>query len=966
MVTPAAPGRVRSLLRVGLPVVVAATLVALAIVNIAVVKTWEGQVEDGVLWRQEGANVVAIEVAADHAGARAGIEPRDVLLAIDGREVTSVSQVTALMAAAVDGEGHTYLVQRSTADLPIGLTLEISPHVQHPLYYSLALVGILAVIVGASVRLRRPHDQATLHFFWLTAAFFGVLAFTAAGRYDRLDYIFDWADLVARLLLPPLFLHFALVFPERPNAWVRTTTGKVGIVLIYLPAALIGLTRAAAVRGIVDGPAATSVLTAVEYAAYIYLALCLLAGLTLMTLALGRLRSVTAQRQLRWIVWGSAVGVLPFVALYVVPLVAGFRVPYTEYTAILLGCVPLSFASALVRYRLMDIELIIRKAMVAAAVVILLALIYSGTLILVGFVLPDDSADRGSFWALFATLIVALVAPALRTSIQNALDRLYYRDRYDYRRALVSFARELNSDLDLQRLAQRLVEHVRETLGVDRMVLFLTSGAADVPRFKAFKADGFDTPFDRVIEPSSTLGSRLALGDTVVLSDVTARRIPPHEAAAWREVGLAGFVPCVSNESTIAVLAFGHRPHGEPLNSEDITLLNGVAAQAATALTNARLYDELSAKADEIERLRQFSDSVVESLSDGLVVVDLYDRVLRWNRRMEVLVEVSRDRALGRDLGDLFSRPFVESLQAARRDTPDGAAMYRVPLDIGTGEGRRQLLVNTAIAPFQTAEGVQAGWIIVVEDVTDRANLEEQLRLSEKMASIGLLAAGVAHEVNTPLTGISSFTQMLLDRSDPADPDTQLLSKIEQQTFRAAKIVNSLLNLSRPSGGETRVIELNTTIGDVLSLVEHQFRAQHVQVRRHLDGPPVFVRGVEYKLQQVFLNLFLNARDAMPKGGELTVTSAISGDEALVEVADTGIGIPPEHLARIYDPFFTTKPEGRGTGLGLSVTFGIVQEHGGTLTCESDPHEGTRFRLVLPLEAPAAPVEPDARGVTHA
>src|SRR5690606_39158686 len=194
----------------------------------------------------------------------------------------------------------------------------------------------------------------------------------------------------------------------------------------------------------------------------------------------------------------------------------------------------------------------------------------------------------------------------------------------------------------------------------------------------------------------------------------------------------------------------------------------------------------------------------------------------------------------------------------------------------------------------------------------------------------------------------------------------QLLSKIEQQTFRAAKIVNSLLNLSRPSGGETRVIELNTTIGDVLSLVEHQFRAQHVQVRRHLDGPPVFVRGVEYKLQQVFLNLFLNARDAMPKGGELTVTSAISGDEALVEVADTGIGIPPEHLARIYDPFFTTKPEGRGTGLGLSVTFGIVQEHGGTLTCESDPHEGTRFRLVLPLEAPAAPVEPDARGVTHA
>jgi hypothetical protein len=222
------------------------------------------------------------------------------------------------------------------------------------------------------------------------------------------------------------------------------------------------------------------------------------------------------------------------------------------------------------------------------------------------------------------------------------------------------------------------------------------------------------------------------------------------------------------------------------------------------------------------------------------------------------------------------------------------------------------------------------------------------------MAAIGLLAAGVAHEVNTPLTGISSFTQMLLERSDADDPRTQLLEKIERQTFRAAKIISSLLNLARPSEGETGPVELNAVIGDVLSLLEHQFKLSKIQVRRDLAGTGIVVRGMEYKLQQVFLNLFLNARDAMPRGGWLAVTTRVDRQDAVVEVSDTGVGIPPEHLGRIYDPFFTTKPEGRGTGLGLSVTYGIVQEHGGTLICESEPGHGTRFRLTLPLvDAPS-------------
>ena len=948
----AAARQLRPLFQVALPVVVAVVLVCLAVLNMALVKTWPGEAEDGVLWTSRGTDVIASDIAPGSSADRAGIRRNDVLLTLNEDPVLKAEQVEAALHGASVGRSFKYVLMRQGAENVITVELQPMPTVRQGLYYSLALVGVLSIIVGSSVRLRRPNDPATLHFFWLTVAFFGVLAFTPSGRYDRLDYFFDWADAIARFLLPPLFLHFAFVFPDRPNPWAKSEAGRAVIPSFYLPALLLLGGRIVAFADGLHGSQSSVLLQRIESASLIYLALCLLGGLALMLRTLTRLRSVTARRQLRWIVWGMSVGALPFVTLYLIPFLFGWSLSFSEYTAVLLGCVPLAFASAIVRYRLMDIEVIIKKALVVSTVVMVLISIYALTLRLVGY-LPGADQNRSQFWAMLATLIVALVAPWLKNAIQAGLDRLYYRDRYDYRRALMSFARDLNSDLDLDRLTSRLVERVSETLGVEHMALYMLDPRAVARRFTAIASTGFTSGVPG-IEGGSTLGARLFDGLPVVIDDpLPMRRLLGDESAAWREVGLYCFVPCVAKDATIAVLAAGRRQHGEPLNSEDLVLVNAVAGQAATAIENARLYGELRGKAEEIERLRQFSDSVVESLSDGLVVVDFDDRVLRWNRRVELLFGVERHRAIGRRLAALFSRPFVDTLAAVRRDAPAGTQLYRVPLATGQGDGKRELLVNLAVAPFQTADGAQAGWIIVLEDVTDRANLEEQLRLSEKMAAIGLLAAGVAHEVNTPLTGISSFTQLLLERSEPGDPRTELLEKIERQTFRAAKIVNSLLNLARPSGGETGPVDVNVVIGDVLSLLEHQFKMSKIQLRRDLSGAPVVVRGVEYKLQQVFLNLFLNARDAMPKGGWVSVSTRVDGCEALVEVGDTGAGIPSEHLARIYDPFFTTKPDGGGTGLGLAVTYGIVQEHGGRLSCDSDVGQGTRFRLVLPLMQPA-------------
>jgi hypothetical protein len=235
-----------------------------------------------------------------------------------------------------------------------------------------------------------------------------------------------------------------------------------------------------------------------------------------------------------------------------------------------------------------------------------------------------------------------------------------------------------------------------------------------------------------------------------------------------------------------------------------------------------------------------------------------------------------------------------------------------------------------------------------MEDITEKTLMEEQLMQTEKLSSIGLLAAGVAHEINTPLTGISSYTQMLLKDTDNDERRKAILRKIEKQTFRAAEIVGELLSFSRLGGGEFTAVDINQIIHDSLSLLDHQLDGSRVKVARDLSEalPPVY--GDTGKLQQVFVNLFLNARDAMPTGGKLDIHTDMDDSMVVVDISDTGGGIPKEYLKRIFDPFFTTKGIGKGTGLGLAVSYGIIQEHGGGIFVESDAGKGTRFTLKLP------------------
>jgi PAS domain S-box-containing protein len=939
-------------IRARAPLLVLAVLLCLGAANVASRATWH-EVEDGVLWIDQNEGVVAADIAPGTPAEHVGLKQGDVLLAIDGAPIEKVDDVVeALHDAGRDATLHYTVVRLGAASQPVDVHLAPIPGGPGVLYFVLAAVGTFTLLVGGAVRMRRPRDPATLHFFWIAVAFFGVLSFSFSGRLDRLDWIFYWADTVAILVLPPLFLHFTLVFPERPRRWSGGTLGRAIIVAAYVPAVVLGVAEIFAIsRGRNDAATFIGVIGEVERIKLLYLAGCFLGGLAGLWRARSQVTTLTARRQLRWIAWGTALGASPFAFGYALPWAFGVdpSVPM-ELSVIPLSLIPLAFASAIVRYRLMDIEVIVKRALVYAAALSAIVLIYAVLLEAVKRVSVTGNGANQWVIAFFATLVAVLLAPPVKTFVQNALDRAFYRDRYDYRRALGAFARDLNSDLDLNRLSDRLIGRIVETLLIDRMALMLDDETA--PHFGAFRASGFGDAHPPVLPKRSRLGARLCEGHVVALDDPMAvGRLPAEEIEFWRDAGLYYFIPCAAKDSTIAVLGLGRKDTGEPLSSEDMALLSAVAGQIATALENARLYRQLHVKAGELDRMRAFNENILESLADGLLVLDLNDNILRWNRALERLYGVRSADAVGQRIEHIFEMPFVEALRAARRDMPGGTTLSRVPVQ---GRDDRGLIVNAALAPLRAAAGdatVTVGTIVILQDITARVRLEEQLQISEKMASIGLLAAGVAHEVNTPLTGISSFTQMLLEGSDPEDPRTRLLEKIERQTFRAARIVNGLLTLARPaaaSSGDRTQVDLNIVVGDVVSLLEHQFELHRVKVRRELSGDPVVVSGMEHKLQQVFLNLFLNAKDAMPRGGWLTIATRLDGENAIVEVGDTGSGIPSEYIARIYDPFFTTKAIGQGTGLGLSISYGIVREHDGAIGCDSTPGQGTRFTITLP------------------
>jgi signal transduction histidine kinase len=929
--------------------------------------------DDGVIWTDLNGEVRARYVVPGGPAEKVGVRRGDTLVRIAGAAVDRATDVTQVLVGVGVWNQAKYTLRRNGVEFEPSLVVGTALRNYAALYWQYG-VGLAYLGVGLFVFFRRGNAPRSLHFYVLCLTSFILSTFHSTGKLNSFDIAMYYGNVVAGLFAPTIFLHFCLAFPER-RGWFRQRSR---VTLVYLPAVLLTALFACISSGVMRvGIQPIDLNWILDRIWVVFLTAMYLFGGWVLHRAYLRIKDPVIRQQMKWLRNGAVLGVAPFALGYALPYGIVGVVPnvYMQAAVISLVLIPVTWAYAIVRYRLMDVDIIFQQGYVYTLATISVLGVFYALIFWVGRI-----EDIGPTAAGVLILIAAFVFQPIRRWIQDALDRhVFYKDKYDYRLTLVEFARELSSETDLDALLRSASDRLKGTLSIDRVAFFL---AGDDGSFRLRNPEqGRDDrrPFDLSFLTTEAGKPYLFFEQTRHLLDVVSKNWPASVRNAIAELDLTYYLPSTIRGRTIAYIGVSRTDRGDFLTSEDLELLSTVSGYIGIAIENARLYRSLERKMAEYERLKEYSENIVESINVGILAADLEDRVESWNSRMEQLTGVTRDQAVGRLLSDLLPGGLVEQFSGAAGNgihhiyrfplrAPAPTNVIEMPANGGSNgnglaagaalepEAPREAILNVAVAPLVSKDLEQIGRLIIFDDITERDELERRLVQADKLSSVGLLAAGVAHEVNTPLAVISTYAQMLAKQVSGDEQKSRLLEKIAKQTFRASEIVNSLLNFSRTSPTTFDDVDVNRVIQESLGLIEHQMEKAGVRVQLDLEEEAPSIKGNSGKLQQVFLNLFLNARDAMGAGGTLTISTRRQAERVSIDVADTGHGIDAENLHRIFDPFFTTKAIRKGTGLGLSVCYGIVREHGGVIEVDSQPGEGTRFHLEFPL----------ARNVVHA
>jgi len=598
---------------------------------------------------------------------------------------------------------------------------------------------------------------------------------------------------------------------------------------------------------------------------------------------------------------------------------------------------------AILKYNLLDIRIVVRKSLAYLLVSLVIAVPYVSILLLLNQILRTRMEP---WWV--HTIIVLLLAILLRplySRAQQLVDRIFYRDRYDYLRALEQFSQKAQSVMNLKELSSTLTQLVSGALHTSSACLLLPSESDN--GLIVVSSTGLGSPPSGVVlRNSSPLVTWLKLQQRI-LSSEEFNIVPQLQSLSLREknnleqMEAKLCVPIQTGPDPLSgILVLGQKLSQQVYSSEDRQLLTALSSQMAIALENARLYNDAL-------RARENLETWLTSMGDCVMIVST-DYTIRFMNKAAIEQFGANGggicwNALGKD-----ARCPDCPIQRYLRGNKEG---YHYVSDIGDRE------YDVAAAPLSNPDG-SLSIIEVLRDITERKRaverekqLQHELYLSSRLASVGELAAGVAHEINNPLTGILGFSQRLLRRSVDKEVSRDL-ERIHNEALRAAKVVQNLLTFARRREPKKQYSDINDIVQKALELRAYELKTGNIEVITDLTPNLPQVVVDLHQIQEVFLNIILNAEQAVTEakgGGKLGIKTQQIKEHIRISFSDDGPGVPAQHLDKLFDPFFTTRGEMGGTGLGLSICHGIVAEHGGRIYVKSKPEKGATFFVELPI-----------------
>jgi PAS domain S-box-containing protein len=897
--------------------------------------------DDGVIWLARGEHLEAARVEALGPGGLAGIRLGDLLLQV-GKEAPRPGSDVGRLLSGREGRPTRYRLLREDRPLEVKV-LPRPADGQNRVFYYLFIAGLAALGAGSLAFWKLSFEPAAPALYGFSLCLAALLVLSPVGGAGILSWIFYWGDLVGRLFLPVFLLAFVRrLMCDDEDLFTATPRGRwLALPALLLLAVAICLIPFQGALAFSDPVRAIRLKDRLELA---YLALA--SGYSVVLLWLGLWRSTRSRT--RWRLTSAAAaaaaGLLPPALLYLLPLSMGITPgPLGEIAVLPLGLVPLGFAATLFQERSVDLDRSLRAVVrSSAAGAVFLAGGLFGSYLLTA--LPGGIGGGGVLTEIVLPLAFSSVlAVLLHRPLIGKVDRLLGSRSPDAMQLMLRFREDLGAELRLERLAQRLRAGLQEAFGLAPVHLLVdadgTGSYEETPMLPGLPGERLEFEIPQVARQS------LALRE-VVLLQTGGDSLPEEIRAGMCRRGCRYLFPLITAGVPVAFLVVGAHRDGSPLSGSEIDALAALSTQVAKSVEAARLYREIEVRGRREAALRRETEAILESSRIGILLADASGRITAANRASAEVLGVATP--VGRTVASLLPRGLLMLLDRCAREDRTGAGERVYRFSFGAQDGSTRVL-NATRSPLGGAPG--AGTVYTLDDVSEQVRREERMLQQDHLASMGLLASQVAHEVNAPLTGIASYAQILMARLKSRLPEMELLRKIEAQAFRAAGITGSVLNFVRRKDREAAgEFDPGPVVAESLALFEPQLKGKRIRVSVERAPSLPAVRGHRGRLQQVLINLLLNAAQALPGGGEIRIAIDREGEALRVRVSDNGIGIPAAQLPRIFEPFFSGRSG--GTGLGLAVVREIVSEHGGEIAVESVEGAGSTFTVKIPA-APA-------------